>query len=59
VYVTGRNGVTLVIKHGPALEVLARNKLDDGFTASAALADRELYLRGHKSLYCIAGDASD
>ena len=59
VYVTGRNGVTLVIKHGPALEVLARNKLDDVFTASAALADRELYLRGHKSLYCIAGDASD
>jgi outer membrane protein assembly factor BamB len=53
VYVTGRNGMTLVIKRGPAYEVLARNSLDDSFSASAAMAGRELYLRGHKNLYCI------
>lgn len=57
VYVTGRNGVTLVIKNGPEFAVLARNKLDDSFTASAALVDRDLYLRGEKGLYCIARDA--
>jgi hypothetical protein len=33
---------------------LAVNHLNDSFSASAALADRELYLRGEKFLYCIA-----
>lgn len=54
VYVTGRNGLTVVVKAGPELKVLARNSLDDGFTASAALAGGELFLRGYRSLYCIA-----
>jgi outer membrane protein assembly factor BamB len=54
VYITGQEGTTLVLKHGPTFEVLARNKLDDGFNASPALVDGELYLRGFKSLYCIA-----
>ncbi len=54
VYITGRNGVTLVIKHGPEFEVLAENSLDDGFDASPAIAGNELYLRGRKNLYCIA-----
>ncbi len=53
VYVTGRNGVTMVIKRGPAYEVMATNALNESFTASAALAGRELYLRGQKNLYCI------
>lgn len=54
VYIPGRNGVTLVIKHGPEFEVLAENVLDDGFDASPAIAGNELYLRGRKNLYCIA-----
>ena len=45
---------TVVVKHGPAFEVLAINTLDDGFDASPALVDGELYLRGSKHLYCIA-----
>jgi outer membrane protein assembly factor BamB len=53
-YITGRNGVTLVVKAGPAFDVLATNPLADSFSASAAVAGRELYLRGHKALYCIA-----
>ena len=59
VYVTGRNGTTLVIEHGQQFQVLARNTLDDRFTASAAPAGSALYLRGHKSLYCIAGDDAE
>jgi len=35
-------------------EVLAINKLDDGFDASPAIVGDELYLKGNKSLYCIA-----
>jgi outer membrane protein assembly factor BamB len=54
VYIPGQQGTTVVLKHGPVFEVLAQNKLDDGFNASPALADTELYLRGFKSLYCVA-----
>jgi outer membrane protein assembly factor BamB len=53
VYITGREGTTLVIKQGPAYEVVARNTLDDGFDASPALVDRDLYLRGYRYLYCL------
>ena len=56
VYVTGKNGVTLVLKHGPKFEGLATNSLDDNFTASPAIVDKEMYLRGFKHLYCIAQD---
>ena len=45
---------TLVIRHGSRFEVLATNTLDDGFDASPALVDNELYLRGNRYLYCIA-----
>jgi hypothetical protein len=34
--------------------VLAVNRLDDVFSASPALVDREFYLRGERSLYCLA-----
>jgi len=53
VYLTSRDGMTLVIKHGPTFEVLASNKLDDNIDASAALVENEVYLRGRKFLYCI------
>ena len=53
VYIAGRDGTTVVVRHGPAFEVLAENTLDDGFDASPALAGRDLYLRGYKHLYAI------
>ena len=55
VYITSRDGVTTVIKHGPTYEVLAENSLDDGFDASPALVGNEIYLRGYRYLYCIGG----
>jgi len=39
VYITGRDGTTAVLKHGPAFELLAENKLDDGFDASPVLVE--------------------
>jgi hypothetical protein len=42
-----------VIKHGPVFEVLAKNKLDDNFSASPAIVGSALYLRGYKNLYCV------
>jgi outer membrane protein assembly factor BamB len=54
VYVVSREGVTLVIKDGDEPEPIARNRLNDNFSASPALAGNELYLRGEKHLYCIS-----
>lgn len=54
VYIPGRDGTTVVLKHGPQFQVLAENTLDDGFDASPALVDGELFLRGYRYLYCIA-----
>ncbi len=54
VYLVGRDGKTVVIKDSDKLEPVATNKLDDKFDASAAIAGKELYLRGHEYLYSIA-----
>ncbi|MCG8605927.1 PQQ-like beta-propeller repeat protein [bacterium] len=56
VYFAGRNGTSVVISNKPDFEVLAVNTLDDGFDASPAIVDNELYLRGRQYLYCIASD---
>jgi len=54
VYLVGREGTTVVLEAGPQLKVLATNRLDDGFDASPAIVDGDLYLRGRKHLYRIA-----
>jgi len=54
VYVTDLDGTTVVLSHQATPEVLAVNHLDDSFSASAALAGNELFLRGARSLYCLA-----
>ncbi len=55
IYITSREGVTQVLSHGePTPRMLAVNRLDDSFSASAALVGQELFLRGERSLYCIA-----
>ena len=54
VYVVGRDGATTVLEAGPEVKVLATNTLEDGFDASPALVDDEMYLRGQKYLYRIS-----
>jgi len=57
VYITDRDGVTVVFRHGRGQpEFLARNVLDDRFSASAAIAGSEMFLRGERCLYCLARD---
>lgn len=53
-YVVGREGMVMVIKDAPKFELVATNKLSDRIDASPAMIGRELYLRGHEFLYCIA-----
>ena len=54
IYITGRDGNTVVLRHDPENAILAVNHLEDSFSASAAVVERELYLRGEHILYCIA-----
>jgi outer membrane protein assembly factor BamB len=54
VYITSRDGTTVVLRGGATFEVLAQNSLDDGFDASPALVGGDIFLRGYKSLYAIA-----
>lgn len=53
-YVLGREGKCLVLKNGSKVDLLATNKLDDRTDASMAVAGKELFIRGHQNLYCIA-----
>lgn len=54
VYILGQQGTAVVLKHGPTLEILNTNTLNDRFDASPALVDGEMYLRGYENLYCVA-----
>ena len=53
-YITSRDGTTLVLATGPEMQVLATNMLDDVIDASAAVVGDEIYMRGDQFLYCIA-----
>ena len=52
IYVTSREGATMVIKASDTFKALATNELDDTFDASAVIVGREIYLRGRRSMYC-------
>ena len=54
VYLTDRRGQTLVFNHGADPKPLARNQLNDAFSASPAIAGNAIFLRGEKFLYCLA-----
>jgi len=54
VYLTGRAGNCVVIKDADKLEVIATNKLDERIDASPAIVGKQMFLRSHQSLYCIA-----
>jgi len=54
IYITSREGATLVLRHDRGNATLALNRLDDSFSATAALVGLEIFLRGERFLYCIA-----
>jgi outer membrane protein assembly factor BamB len=59
VYITDRDGATLVLSHTDGEpEVLAVNRLDDSFSASAALVGGDFLLRGERHLYCLSRESS-
>ena len=54
VYIADRKGTTVVLKNADTFEILAVNKLDDGFNTTPAIAGDSLYLKGDNHFYCIA-----
>ena len=56
IYNTDLDGMTMVLSHEQQPRVLSMNQLNDSFSASAAIVDKEIYLRGLKRLYCISED---
>ncbi len=56
IYITDLDGMTMVLSHEQQPRVLSMNQLNDSFSASAAIVEKEIYLRGLKRLYCIAED---
>ncbi|MGB0579131.1 MAG: PQQ-binding-like beta-propeller repeat protein [Limisphaerales bacterium] len=59
IFVTARNGITLVLKRDKEFKLIARNRLDDDVNASPALAGDQLFLRGRNFLYCLSNKGGD
>jgi outer membrane protein assembly factor BamB len=58
IYVTNEDGLTSVLKTGPAFEVLAENDLDGYTLSSPAVSDGQIFIRTEKFLYCIGRRAT-
>ena len=58
IYIINEDGVTSVVKAGPAFEVLAENELDDYTLSSPAVSDGQIFFRTTKFLWCIGNRIS-
>ena len=54
VYLTSRNGTTVVIKDAHDLQIEATNSLGETVDATPAPVDNQLFIRGEQHLFCIA-----
>jgi outer membrane protein assembly factor BamB len=59
IYLTARDGVITVLKAGPKFERIAENKLPDEISASLAVSNGRIYIRGWTTLYAIGKDYSE
>jgi len=57
-YATNEDGLTSVVKAGPAFEVLAENDLQDYTLSSPAVSDGQIFIRTAQHLYCIGPRAA-
>lgn len=52
IYVTGRNGKTIVLKHGDEFEVVSTNDLGEPVDATPAIVGKKILIRGDQHLFC-------
>jgi len=53
ILLTSEDGDTFIIKAGPKHEILGTNSVGEPVYASPAIADRKIFIRGEKNIYCI------
>jgi outer membrane protein assembly factor BamB len=53
VYFLSDHGLMTVLRPGPELDVVSRNKLSEETYASPAISHGQIFLRGEKHLFCI------
>jgi outer membrane protein assembly factor BamB len=53
IYVTGENGVIVVLAGGPEFKVLAKNDMGESCIATPAIADGRLFIRTRTTLVCV------
>jgi len=58
ILLTSEDGDTFVLKAGPKFEVIGTNSLAEPVYASPAISRGRIFIRGEKTLYCIAGAKS-
>ncbi len=56
IYLLGENGRMVILKAGPAFEVLGTNEIPEKFHASPALVDGMIFLRSEHHLFCISNN---
>lgn len=56
IYITGRNGTTLVLKHGKELDVVATNVLGEDVDATPAIVGNQIFVRSHENLFCFENE---
>lgn len=54
IYVAGENGVIVVLRDAPELEVLAQNDMGSPILATPAIADGRIYVRTRAGLVCVS-----
>ena len=52
IFITGRGGTTIVLRHGDKLDVASTNDLGEPVDATPALVGNQIFIRGEKNLYC-------
>lgn len=58
-YFIAQDGETTVVRPAEEPEVVAKNPLGEYVSASPAISDGQLFIRGERSLFCIDSAASD
>lgn len=53
IYITGRDGTTVVIPNTGELDILATNTVGEPVDASPAIAGNQIFIRGDQHLFCI------
>lgn len=53
IYFTGRDGTTVVVKHGTELEIVATNALGESIDGSLTIVGDKIFVRGESHLFCI------